>query len=131
MFKTITIGLTIALILPSLDASLGSSSEVSTPEPVEISNDFESMEVNFELSDGLESRFGSDDDTESEHGNFFQGDIELQPDQEEVLLSKKKGGNLFTTRIGILADDYRWPKNARGQVVVPFTLSARYSEKLT
>lgn len=130
MFKTFRIVLTITLIFPSIDASVGSSSETSTPEPVKISNDFESSEENSELSNGFEARFGSDDDIENEHGNFFQGDIELQPDQEEVLLSKKNGRVLHTTRIGLLADDYRWPKNNQGQIVVPFTMSARYSEKL-
>jgi hypothetical protein len=62
-----------------------------------------------------------------ENGNFFQGDIVLQPDQQEILEMVLKDED-FPTRTGIISEEYRWPKNRNGKVVIPFEISEDYCE---
>lgn len=103
----------------------------TSPEQVEISTDFESEEESD--SSEVESRVRDDDAVmgEGEQGSFFQGDIELEPIQEEELYSNKTGGNLLLpSRIGLLGESYRWPKNGRGEAVVPYKISDTYSKEV-
>jgi len=62
------------------------------------------------------------DDVEvAENGNLFEGDIVLQPDQREVLLSNRTDAE-FGTRTGVVLDSYKWRKNRNGEVVVPYAV---------
>jgi hypothetical protein len=61
-----------------------------------------------------------------EFGDKFQGDIILTPEQEEQFDKNSK-----SSRTGLRNARYRWPKNSAGQVVVPYTIqgSSGYCKK--
>jgi hypothetical protein len=67
-----------------------------------------------------------------ESGQFFQGDIVLVPDQEDLLSLNSTGSDDdLQSRTGILLENQRWPKNEAGFVVMPYSLSTvDYSEIL-
>lgn len=58
---------------------------------------------------------------ENEEGNFFQGDIDLEPDQSRILFSSDAENDKILTT-GLLSEKYRWPKE-KGKVIVPYTIS--------
>lgn len=62
-----------------------------------------------------------------ENGVFYQGDIILQQDQIDVL-KYPDDDDPFGTRTGLISENYRWPKNQKGKVIVPYELSSDYSE---
>lgn len=70
-----------------------------------------------------------DENVALESGKYFQGDIKLLPDQQELLLSNVTDEGLLT-RTGVLLESQRWSKNHLGKVVVPFTFKREsdYSE---
>lgn len=101
-------------------------------EADETENGIESSEeqsaVRFDDYEQTEEVFES---LQFEEGNNFQGDIDLEPDQLEILMSNDtEDGSSSLTRIGLLSELYRWPKNKHGKVVVPFVISnnAGYSK---
>jgi hypothetical protein len=64
-----------------------------------------------------------------ENAKLFQGDIILQPEQREILLSNDTDDS--SKRTSLLLEYMRWPKNALGKVVVPFVIEkTNYSEKI-
>lgn len=58
-----------------------------------------------------------------EHGKFFQGDIKLVQDQKEYLLANNSDGSV-PTRTGWIDEYYRWPKDERGNVVMPYVIAS-------
>jgi len=70
------------------------------------------------------------DETDVEGDNNFEGDIELTQEQEEILDTRSELGFQISDRVGRLDTEYRWFKNRRGQVVVPYTIDtdAEYCE---
>lgn len=100
----------------------------------EIGNEIESSEesdVRMGSEEQSEEELEDLEDVNGEEGNFFQGDIELEPDQREAMLSNDTDDNSGSSvRTGLLSDHYRWNKNRRGIVEVPFSLSrnARFCE---
>lgn len=72
------------------------------------------------------------EDVGLEHGTLFQGDIHLLDDQKEILMRNYTDSGPLSTRTGIISEDYRWPKNNYGYVVVPFEFarSSRYCETI-
>ena len=54
-----------------------------------------------------------------EHGKFFQGDIVLIKDQKDYLLADNSSGFL-PTRTGLVDEDFRWPKDRNGKVILPY-----------
>lgn len=57
-----------------------------------------------------------------ESGSFFQGDIVLSPDQEDLLTLNNTDDSDLESRTGILLESQRWTKNAAGFVVLPYTI---------
>lgn len=90
-------------------------------------HEIESFEE-FEES-ALKSRFNAesgedyDDNLNKEQGAFFQGDIELDDDQHEILFSPVTEEDKLQSRTGLLGEQYRWPKNNRGLVYIPYLIS--------
>lgn len=122
--------LTLCLIASLLLAiPIEQSEDGTSSQPPHADLQIESSESN-EGASKVEARFGGDDEEEAgtlegEQGSFFQGDIDLEPDQEEALFSNDTEVSLDeSTRTGLLAQHYRWPKNSKGQVVVPYTISS-------
>ncbi|KAG5668445.1 hypothetical protein PVAND_016385 [Polypedilum vanderplanki] len=63
-----------------------------------------------------------------ENGQFYQGDIVLLPDQEEILNQPLPADNdNFPTRTGLISEYYRWPRNRDGKVIVPYEIGKEYS----
>ncbi|CRL02609.1 CLUMA_CG015841, isoform A [Clunio marinus] len=64
---------------------------------------------------------------ELENGGLFQGDIKLLNEQKEFL--SPSPGN-FISRTGLLNEYYRWPKDKKGHVIVPYYIDggSSYSE---
>lgn len=64
-----------------------------------------------------------------EHGKFFQGDIKLVQDQMEYLLANDSDSSV-PTRTGWIDEFYRWPKDDRGNVIMPYVIAtdSGYSE---
>lgn len=58
-----------------------------------------------------------------ENGRLYQGDIVLQPAQKEEL-NAIKNGDLLPTRTGVLDEEYRWPKDDRGNVILTYNIDA-------
>lgn len=66
-----------------------------------------------------------------ESGQFFQGDIVLIPDQEDLLSLNSTGSDDdLQSRTGILLENQRWPKNEAGFVIMPFTISSTDYSKI-
>jgi hypothetical protein len=69
-----------------------------------------------------------DADTKLENGNYYQGDIILQEDQIEMINRIKiddgtdVDDDTFGTRTGLIWAAYRWPKDSKGSVVVPYVI---------
>jgi hypothetical protein len=65
--------------------------------------------------------------TELENGKFFQGDIVLQQKQKEAIDKNSS----VESRTGWLDEYYRWPKDEKGFVIMPYELSSKsqFSEK--
>jgi hypothetical protein len=85
---------------------------------------------NFEPSAAKQST--NDDETyindiKSENGKFFQGDMILQKDQEELFFSNKTN---ILSRTGLLHERYRWPMYSDGNVYVPYKIADRHFSKL-
>lgn len=58
-----------------------------------------------------------------ESGEFFQGDIVLSPDQEDLLsLNGTADDDDLESRTGILMESQRWTKNAAGFAVMPYVI---------
>lgn len=57
-----------------------------------------------------------------EHGKFFQGDIKLVQDQKDYLLANNSDGSV-PTRTGWIDEYYRWPKDERGNVIMPYVIA--------
>lgn len=60
-----------------------------------------------------------------ENGKFFQGDIVLMQDQLDIL-TYPDDDDEFGTRTGVLSENYRWPKDRSGKVIVPYSLAKDY-----
>lgn len=66
---------------------------------------------------------------ELENGKHFQGDMILQPDQEEFFKANVSDKDILASRTGILHESYRWPKDRQGHVNVAFKVAdLQYSE---
>lgn len=79
--------------------------------------------VTSDEDDGEIESFEQDLDLDLENGDYFQGDMDLLPEQEDFLL--RNITNLTVSiRTGLLNEDYRWPKNHLGKVVVSYTMSS-------
>ena len=59
-----------------------------------------------------------------ESGNFFQGDIVLSPDQEDLIaLNSTADDDDLESRTGILLESQRWTKNQAGFAILPYTIT--------
>lgn len=65
-----------------------------------------------------------------ELGKFYQGDMKLEPEQLAALLRNETEQTQVESRTGLLSENYRWPKNMEGKVVVPF-LTEGFSKLLS
>ncbi|CRK94348.1 CLUMA_CG007862, isoform B [Clunio marinus] len=54
-------------------------------------------------------------------GDKFQGDMKMTPEQKERIFGKSEGRN---SRTGATWASARWPRNAQGQVIVPYRITA-------
>lgn len=82
--------------------------------------EFEETPVEIPSNELTDSRFNLED------GDFYQGDIELSEDQIDILnmtVNEDESDDEFGTRTGLLWEGYRWSKNSRGKVVVPYTIA--------
>ena len=88
--------------------------------------DFSSLlnDSNILKSDNDTSEFLYDDQTSGkpQYGDFFQGDIELMPEQVKLLNSTEEID--LSDRTGLISTIYRWPKNRIGKVLVPYIISS-------
>lgn len=64
---------------------------------------------------------------ELENGAFYQGDIILLPEQKELLQSfpNVTEEDNVPTRTGLISEQYRWPKNNQGFVILPFEIDSQ------
>lgn len=58
-----------------------------------------------------------------QYGDLYQGDIELMPEQIKILNSTGGEADL-AHRTGLISAVYRWPKDRRGNVNVPYIISS-------
>lgn len=65
---------------------------------------------------------------ELENGEYFQGDIKLEVEQKEALERNDTDDGILASRTGLLIESMRWPKNTKGEVTVPYTISKDYCE---
>lgn len=63
-----------------------------------------------------------------ENGEYFQGDIKLEAEQKEILERNDTSDSILGSRTGLLYESMRWPKNKKGEVVVPYLISKDYCE---
>lgn len=63
-----------------------------------------------------------------ENGEYFQGDIKLEVEQKEALERNETDDGILASRTGLLIESMRWPKNTKGEVTVPYTISKDYCE---
>lgn len=61
------------------------------------------------------------------YGAHFQGDIQLNPEQEEIFLNKS-GKFTADDRTGLISEIWRWPKMSDGLVNVPIEISSDFSK---
>lgn len=54
----------------------------------------------------------------SEYGSFYQGDINLHSEQRDIIENKSP----VADRTGLISIFYRWPKNSKGMVIVPYVI---------
>lgn len=59
-----------------------------------------------------------------EAGEYFQGDIVITPQLLQAMFTNDTSDDMVT-RTGILFDEYRWPKNYRREVTVPYVFNNR------
>jgi hypothetical protein len=93
-------------------------------------NDLSSSEETVE-SDSQDSELDdvSEVSSEDEDGISFEGDILLDEDQHEFFSSNDtEDDSGIASRVGLLAEQYRWPKSEDGKVYVPYTIHKNYSE---
>jgi hypothetical protein len=105
---------------------------IEGPKPEKVKLDDNGEVLPFDLDsrftfDGEDNREENIDNS-LEYGEYFQGDLELMPEQDDVFKSKITGN--LDTRTGQLDEYYRWPKNRQGFVIVPYVIheKSRYSE---
>ncbi|XP_070493984.1 low choriolytic enzyme-like [Chironomus tepperi] len=60
--------------------------------------------------------------TRLENGQFYQGDIILVQEQLDILKYPDDDDDPFGTRTGVISENYRWPKNKEGKVIVPYKI---------
>lgn len=65
-----------------------------------------------------------------ENGEYFQGDMALTPEQQKLYLTEDNGEDEdgsepegLISRTGIINTKFRWPKNANGNVIVPYKIN--------
>lgn len=65
---------------------------------------------------------GTDDEGSQnlELGKLFQGDMKLEPEQLAAMVRNATEQSKVESRTGLLSETYRWPKNSKRKVVVPF-----------
>lgn len=65
-----------------------------------------------------------------ENGKYYQGDIVLVQEQKEYLLANDSD---LPTRTGWIDEAYRWPKDNRGNVILPYYVSpqSQFSKMIT
>lgn len=80
-------------------------------------NDAESEEIQFQ-----------EGNPDLENGEYFQGDIKLEAEQKEALERNDTSDGTLGSRTGLLFESMRWPKNQKGEVIVPYTISKDYCE---
>lgn len=69
-------------------------------------------------------------DTKLENGNYFQGDMMLTEDQRNMINTLEPGpgqaesdeDDPLGTRTGLIWAGFRWPKNSKGTVTVPYLI---------
>lgn len=69
------------------------------------------------------------DDNQEKSTNVSTNISKLERFQDDIVLSKKQKEalkNPVGTRTGLLDEDYRWPKNDDGYVIVPFAISSDF-----
>jgi hypothetical protein len=67
---------------------------------------------------------------DAEEGEYFQGDIILTEDQRKYLFDEESEDDesdsaLVSNRTGVKDLRFRWPKDSKGQVIVPYTFDPK------
>lgn len=74
----------------------------------------------------LTSRFSEDEEfyQDLENGNMYQGDIILLPEQRDLVKNtpRSDADDDIPTRTGLISEEYRWPKDAQGNVQMPYEI---------
>lgn len=72
-------------------------------------------------------------DTKLENGNYYQGDIILHQDQVEIINrieiradNNNDENDSLGARTGIIWAAYRWPKDSKGTVTVPYLIDKNH-----
>lgn len=78
------------------------------------------------IDESLGNRFddGPADSLPEEQGDAFQGDIILTPEERARIFDT----SVIEERVGYLDEDYQWPKNKAGRVIVPYVIDNVISE---
>lgn len=74
-------------------------------------------------NDTAELMFEEQSERKPQYGDLYQGDIELMPEQVKILNSTGEEADL-ADRTGLISAVYRWPKDRRGKVNVPYLISS-------
>lgn len=122
------------------DKSSSSSSEED--EIVDRYTKFQFSSIESDDEDGITSRFteGSEESDNDENVDILQGDILMTKKQkdrwmknldEEDEESESESREYDSIRKGVLDEEYRWPKDEDGLVMVPYEISkkARFSKE--
>lgn len=84
-------------------------------------NELGSSEILKPDSEGIEEEIMN---LKLESGKFFQGDIVLSPDQEDLIaLNSTADDDDLESRTGILLENQRWTKNQAGFATLPYTIT--------
>lgn len=74
-------------------------------------------------NDTAELMFEEQSERKPQYGDLYQGDIKLMPEQVKILNSTGEEADL-ADRTGLISAVYRWPKDRRGKVNVPYLISS-------
>lgn len=81
--------------------------------------------ITFDSEEEIQFQDGNPD---LENGEYFQGDIKLEVEQKEALERNDTNDGILGSRTGLLFESMRWPKNRKGEVIVPYIISKDYCE---
>ncbi|XP_070501159.1 low choriolytic enzyme-like [Chironomus tepperi] len=105
---------------PELETELNDDANDIKPDISSLLNDTNILKSDNDTEEFLYEEQPAD---KPQYGDLFQGDIELLPEQIQILNSTGEEGEL-ADRTGLISAVYRWPKNRDGKVIVPYVISS-------